>query len=267
MLHNLSPRQQDILAIARKEGRVNVDHLATHFAVTPQTIRKDLNVLCDSSHLQRVHGGAMFPTSTVNLGYHARREISFEAKRRIGETIAKMIPDGASLIMNIGTTVEQVALALRQHQNLLVITNNLNVALILQECSGIDVIVAGGMVRKSDAGIVGASAIDLIQQFRVDYAVIGSSGIDEDGTLLDFDYREVRVAKAILGQARTRILACDASKFGRRPPVQIADVTEIDVVVTDEPPGAAFVEMCKSSDTELVLAEVDATFSPLKDAE
>lgn len=254
MIQNLNPRQLDILSIAREDGRVEVDALAAHFSVTPQTIRKDLNDLCDTNNLQRVHGGAILPTSTVNLSYHARRDISYEGKRRIGEEVARIIPNGASLIMNIGTTVEQVAVALRHHQDLLIVTNNLNVALILQECPGIDVIVAGGQVRKSDAGIVGASAIDLIQQFRVDYAVVGSSGIDEDGTLLDFDYLEVRVAQAILGQARTRILACDASKFGRRAPVRIADLADIETIVTDTRPSRAFAELCATSDTQLISA-------------
>jgi DeoR family glycerol-3-phosphate regulon repressor len=181
----MPPRQTDILDIARREGRVDVESLALRFGVTPQTIRKDLNDLCDTDVLHRVHGGAVFPSNTVNLEYRARREIAAEGKMRIAQRVAELIPDNASLILNIGTTTEAVAHALRRHKGLMVITNNLNVAMILSEAPDVDLIVSGGMVRKSDGGIVGAAAVDLIRQFKVDYAVIGASAIDDVGALLD----------------------------------------------------------------------------------
>jgi DeoR family glycerol-3-phosphate regulon repressor len=251
---SLSPRQADILEIARREGRVEVESLATHFDVTPQTIRKDLNDLCDLEKLQRVHGGAVFPSSTVNVAWRARREIAASGKEAIGKAAAAIIPDGASIFVNIGTTTEQVAQALLRHENLMVITNNLNVAMILSEAPGVELVLAGGMVRKSDRGIVGAAAIDLIRQFKVDYCVIGASAIDEEGALLDFDYREVRVAQAILQQSRRRILVADATKFARRAPVQIGSMRDIDIFVTDEPPPAAVAQLCRDAGVEMVIA-------------
>ncbi len=250
----LPPRQMDILEIARRDGRVDVEGLALQFEVTPQTIRKDLNDLCELEKLHRVHGGAVFPSNTVNVAYQARREIAAAGKLRIASVIADQIPDNSSLILNIGTTTEQVAHALRRHQGLMVITNNLNVAYILADAPGVEVVVSGGMVRKSDGGIVGAAAIDLIRQFKVDFAVIGASAIDEDGSLLDFDYREVRVSQAILGQARKKILAADATKFERRAPVQIATLADIDVFVTDETPPKRLVQSCKAMQVKLVVA-------------
>jgi|CXWJ01.1.fsa_nt_gi DeoR family glycerol-3-phosphate regulon repressor len=80
-------------------------------------------------------------------------------------------------------------------------------------------------------------------------------GIDEDGTILDYDYREVRVTRVILAQARTRVLACDHSKFSRRAPVKIGHVGDLEVIVTDQMPDQAFVDTCRSVDTELMLAE------------
>ena len=118
---------------------------------------------------------------------------------------------------------------------------------------------SGGMVRKSDGGIVGAAAIDLIQQFKVDFAVIGVSAIDEEGSLLDFDYREVRVSQAILGQARTSILAADASKFERRAPVQIGQLADIDIFVTDEVPPQGICDMCSDAKIRLQVATAPAT--------
>ena len=151
----LTPRQSDILALARDTGRLDVDALAAHFAVTPQTIRKDLNELCDEGLLQRYHGGAMLPSGVVNLAYEARRQLATDAKRRIGLKAAELIPNDCSLLINIGTTTEQVATALRGHKGLMVITNNLNVANILLGYPAIEVIVAGGVLRHADGGIVG----------------------------------------------------------------------------------------------------------------
>jgi DeoR family glycerol-3-phosphate regulon repressor len=249
----------DILEIARREGRVDVETLAHHFDVTPQTIRKDLNDLCDIEKLNRVHGGAVFPSNTVNMAYQARREIAADGKARIARAVADLIPDNSSLILNIGTTTEQVAFALRRHQGLMVITNNLNVAYILSDAPGVEVVVSGGMVRKSDGGIVGAAAIDLIRQFKVDFAVIGTSAIDEEGTLLDFDYREVRVSQAILGQARTSILAADTSKFERRAPVQVGQLQDIDIFVTDEHPPRSIRKICDVAKIRLEVAQADMT--------
>ena len=108
--------------------------------------------------------------------------------------------------------------------------------------------VAGGTVRKSDRAIVGAATVDLIRQFKVDFAIIGASSIDEDGCLLDFDYQEVRVARAILEQARKKILVADAMKFERRAPVQIGHLSDIDIFVTDAPLNDKIRKICKAAD-------------------
>jgi DeoR family glycerol-3-phosphate regulon repressor len=97
-------------------------------------------------------------------------------------------------------------------------------------------LIAGGLVRKSDGGIVGEATVDFIKQFKVDYAVIGASAIDLDGTTLDYDYREVRVAREIVQHARQTILVADAMKFERNAPVRIAHLSAIDVLVTDTAP-------------------------------
>lgn len=229
----LSSRQLDILRLAREQGRVLVDDLATRFQVTPQTIRKDLNDLCDQRYLQRMHGGAVMASGVENMGYDARRTLALDEKRRIGLSAAELIPDNCSLFVNIGTTTEQVAQALTGHRGLLVITNNINVANILRPSPGVEVIVAGGLVRRGDGGIVGEATAEFIEQFKVDYAVIGASAIDPDGALLDYDFREVRVAQAIIRNARKVILVADAMKFSRSAPVRIGHLSQIHVFVTD----------------------------------
>lgn len=251
---DLAARQQAILALARLAGRVEVDDLAARFNVTPQTIRKDLNDLGDRRLLARVHGGAVLTSGIENMGYEARRALARDGKRRIAACAARLIPDGSSLFINIGTTTEEVARALVGRRELLVVTNNMHVASILLPEPGVEVIVAGGPVRRADGGIVGEATVDFIAQFKLDFAVIGASALDADGALLDFDYGEVRVARAILGNARRAMLVADVSKFDRSAPVRIGHVSQLFAVVTDRPPPAAFAAACAAGGTALEIA-------------
>jgi DeoR family glycerol-3-phosphate regulon repressor len=247
-----SSRQREILALARVQGRVSVDGLAGKFEVTRQTIRKDLKDLCEQRLLNRVHGGAIIASGIENMAYEARRLIAAHEKRAIGAAAAALIPSQSSLFINIGTTTEEVARALASHEDLLVITNNLNVARTLYPYPSFDVIVAGGPVRRSDGAVVGAAAVDLIRQFKVDTAVIGTSAIDEEGALLDFDYREVRVSQAIIENARQVVLVADRLKLERTAPVRIAHISQIQVFVTDHLPSARLRAICAEHSVQVI---------------
>ncbi len=247
-----SERQQAIIALTRAEGRVAVEALATRFEVSVQTIRKDLNQLCEQRVLSRVHGGAVLPSGVENLEYEARRRIAAEAKSAIGRAAAGLIPNDASLFINIGTTTEAVGQALTGHAGLLVVTNNINVANQMRVYPRFEVVIAGGVVRPSDGGIVGEAAADFFSQFKVDYAVIGASALDEDGALLDYDYREVKVAQAIIANARHVILVADAGKFARTAPVRIARIGQIGSFVTDRCPSERFRALCAEAGVALI---------------
>jgi len=249
-----SQRHAAILELARLENHVSVEPLAAHFAVSVQTIRKDLNQLCEQRLLTRVHGGATLPSSVENLEYEARRRIAADAKTAIGAAAAALIPNDASLFINIGTTTEAVSQALLDHAGLMIVTNNINVANRMRVYPRFEVIIAGGVVRPSDGGIVGEAAAGFFSQFKVDYAIIGASALDEHGTLLDYDYREVKVAQAIIANARHVILVADHSKFKRSAPVRIASIDQLDTFVTDIAPFPTFREMCVASGIKLVEA-------------
>ena len=248
----ISQRQQDILALARAQGRVNVDELSLRFEVSPQTIRKDLNELCDLQLLSRVHGGAVVTSGVENIAYEARRFIAQTEKRAIGAAAARLIPNNASLFINIGTTTEEVARALHGHDDLLVITNNLNVAMLLYRHPRIDVIMAGGPVRRADGAVIGGAAVEFVEQFKVDYAIIGTSAIEEDGALLDFDVREVQVSRAIIDNARHVVLVADQTKLQRTAPVRIGHLSEVDIFVTDARTSSGLRDLCRAHTVELV---------------
>lgn len=253
-MSDTSQRHQAILELARLQNRVTVDQLASHFAVSVQTIRKDLNQLCDQRLLSRVHGGATLPSGVENLEYEARRRIAADAKDAIGKAAAALIPNDASLFINIGTTTEAVSHALLDHSGLLVITNNINVANRMRVYPRFEVVIAGGVVRPSDGGIVGEAAAGFFSQFKVDYAIIGASALDEEGTLLDYDYREVKVAQSIIANARHVILVADQGKFARSAPVRIARIDQIATFVTDHCPSEKFRAHCLASGVALIEA-------------
>ncbi|GAA0635890.1 DeoR/GlpR family transcriptional regulator [Halomonas beimenensis] len=248
---NPQQRQESIVELVRRQGYASIEQLTAHFAVTPQTIRRDLNRLSSEGHLRRVHGGAGLESSTVNTAYAMRKTLNLEAKQRIAAELARHVPDHASLFINIGTSNEIVAEALLDHHGLEVITNNLNVAAILQRKEDFNVIVAGGQVRPRDGGIIGEATIDFINQFRVDF---GISGIDEDGSLLEFDYQEVRVAQAIIHNSRQVYLVADHSKFQRNPVVRQGNLAQLDALFTDRRPSEGIMRILDQHDVALHIA-------------
>jgi len=252
---NLNPRHTELLDAVRAHGPQSIETLAERFGVTLQTVRRDVQRLAEAGLLSRFHGGVRLPGSTTeNIAYRQRQAMQSDAKARIARAVASRVPNGCSLIMNIGTTIEAVARELHQHRGLRVITNNLHIASLMSTHPDCEVIVAGGQVRSADQGIVGEATVDFMRQFKVDLGLIGISGIEADGTLRDFDYREVKVSRAIVEQSREVWLAADHSKFNRPAMVELARLEDIDVLFTDAPPAAPFDDLLSMGDVECVVA-------------
>ncbi|ANS87338.1 L-fucose operon activator [Vibrio scophthalmi] len=239
-------RHQSIVNLVQQHGYISTDDLVEHFKVSPQTIRRDLNELADENKIRRHHGGATIPLSSTNTEYTARKVMQLNEKDTIAEALVKHIPDGATLFIDIGTTPESVARALvKNHKNLRIVTNNVNVAVILMANSDFTVILACGEVRNRDGGIMGEATLDFIKQFRLDFGILGISGIDYDGSLLDFDYHEVRVKKAIIENSRSVFLAVDHTKFGRNAMVNLGNISELQMIITDQEPPEEIVTILK----------------------
>ncbi len=250
-----NPRQQHLLDEVKNRRSVTVEELSQLLDVTTQTIRRDVAALARAGLVARFHGGVGLPSSTVeNIAYGQRQSLNPEGKRRIAHAVAARVPNGCSLFLNIGTTTEAVAHALLRHEDLRVVTNNLNVAAILSDNPNCEVIVCGGQVRSRDRGIIGEAAVDFITQFRVDIGLIGISSVESDGTLRDFDFREVKVAQAIIAQSREVWLVADHSKFQRRAMVQLAHLSQVDVLFTDQPLTAQLQACLEDSGGQCVVA-------------
>ncbi|WED24869.1 DeoR/GlpR family transcriptional regulator [Vibrio sp. JC009] len=245
-------RHQEIVKLVKTQGYVSTEDLAEIFDVSPQTIRRDLNDLADMDQIKRNHGGATIVTSSENSSYQTRKISYQQEKQKIAFKLAEHIPDGATLFIDIGTTPEAVAKALLEnHKNLRVVTNNINVASMLMSKSDFKVILAGGEVRGYDGGVTGEATMDFISQFRLDFGILGISGIDFDGSLLDFDYHEVRVKRAILENSRCVFLGVDHTKFGRNAMVKLGGLEEVDLVVTDLRPPEEICEVLSANDVQL----------------
>ncbi|MEL6104023.1 MAG: DeoR/GlpR family DNA-binding transcription regulator [Pseudomonadota bacterium] len=248
-------RKPEIVEIARREGKVTVDRLVAYFGVTPQTIRRDLTELADAGQLERVHGGAILPSTTANIDYIERQQLNQTSKVDIARECVKHIPNDCSVFLNIGTTTEAVAAELQRHTGLLVVTNNLNIGTKLTNSPHIEVVLTGGSLRQKDGGLVGAIARETVSRFRFDFAVIGCSALHPEGDILDFDTREVGVSKVIIDRSDRVLLAADGSKFDRKAPIKIATLAEIDMFVTDTPPPEPCADFCAAAGTEIILAQ------------
>jgi DeoR family glycerol-3-phosphate regulon repressor len=248
---DMSSRHAAIESIVKQRGFATIESLAKEFRVTVQTLRRDLALLSRSGRVSRFHGGAGLPSSVENIDYSTRKILHLEEKRRIAQLVAAHIPDQSTLLINIGTTNEAVARALKHHKDLRVITNSLHVAEMLARDTNFKVIVTGGTVRNRDGGLVGQAACDAIDQFRVDIGVIGISGIDDDGSLLDYDHDEVRAAQAIVRNARRVFLVADHTKFARRPLVRLGSLDQIDALFTDQAPPDPIRKLLKKAGVAL----------------
>lgn len=244
-------RQPDILEIARAEGKVMVEDLAERFGVTVQTIRRDLTELANAGRLERVHGGAILPSGVSNILYEERRRLNEQAKTAIGRSCAAAIPEHCSIFLDIGTTTEAVAQALIDHRNLMVVTNNMNVAQILLANRDCEIVLAGGALRRSDSGLVGHLTARTIEDFKFDHAILGCSALDTDGDMLDFDIQEVLVGQTLLRRSREVMLVADHSKFKRSAPARIGSLRDVDHVFTDAPLPAPLAEACTSWGTQI----------------
>jgi DeoR family transcriptional regulator, glycerol-3-phosphate regulon repressor len=242
-LNMSNKRQAQILEIVRENGAASIEGLAEHFAVTQQTIRRLVNSLCEQGLLRRTHGGVGLPVSNQNLTYQSRQELNLEAKQRIARLVADFIPDGASVMIGLGTTPEHVARALVGRSGLRVMTNSLNAASAFAHNPDIEITIAGGTLRPLDRDIIGDASVHFFSRFKADFGIFGVGGIDEDGSLLDFYEGEVQTRQAIAANCRSTILAADVSKFGRNATVRGGHIGDCQNIFIDRLPSAKFQQL------------------------
>ncbi|MEQ8344296.1 MAG: DeoR/GlpR family DNA-binding transcription regulator [Sneathiellaceae bacterium] len=252
---SLSPRQVDIVERVRTLGFQSTAALAVRFAVTEQTIRRDVNDLCRHGLLRRRHGGVELPAPNLNLGIEQRRILQFAAKDRVARLAASQIPQGASLAVSIGTTPEIVLRHLKHCRGLRVVTNSMAAAMTALGLPEAEVTMAGGRVRPEGWDVLGDQAERMFAAHKVDIGLFGVGGVDGDGCLLDFAEEEIRVRAAIAANCRTRFLVLDHSKFGRPAHVRGGTIADADLVFCDRSPPQPIVAQLAAAGRALLVAD------------
>jgi DeoR family glycerol-3-phosphate regulon repressor len=228
----LTGRRAAILEAVRSNGAVSVAELAARFSVTQQTIRRDLHILDSNGLIQKGFGGAFAAPGRVLYGYQERQSEQSGVKKKLVMALEEFFTDNATVFVGLGTTFASLHEIVARHPGCLIATPNLDVAYTCAINTDATVYIYGGYVRNKDPAILTVSD-ESRTRFKFDVALIGANGVDEDGTILEFDPMEVDLTKSILKQARKVVLVVHHEKFGRRAPHRIAHVRELDVLVTN----------------------------------
>jgi len=231
-------REVEVLdALRQLGGAARNANLADLLGVSEETIRRTTKSLARADLVRRVHGGSYLPDSGAGEGVFSRLGLRQGEKGRIGAAAVALIPDGACVFLDVGSTTAFVAQALNARQGLDVVTNSLNVAQALAEKDGNRVFVAGGRLRRDELGMFGSDTIEFIQNFSIDVAIMSVDAIDARRGFLLRGADEAAVARAVIRQAARTIVVADHQKFGQKAPLVLCPPGDIDVMVSDLPPG------------------------------
>jgi DeoR/GlpR family transcriptional regulator of sugar metabolism len=225
-------RQRLILSIVNVRGSISITEIQRKLKVSRETIRRDLVALADEQRLRKTHGGALSleqrePDMTV------RQVTNVEGKRVIGRLAASLVPDGASVILASGTTVQAVADALLMHRDLTVFTNSVISCGKLMGHNGNRVYMLGGEVQSSNGATLGRDATSMLVNYFADFAFVGAGAISPAGWLMDYTREEGELHSLMLQSARTSVVVADHGKFGRFAPVRVGSFDRVTHLVTD----------------------------------
>jgi DeoR family transcriptional regulator of aga operon len=247
-------RRNRIMAILQREGRCLVGDLARKLNVSEVTIRQDLDVLADRGLLGRTHGGAVLKSK---FGLEQPFQIvatAFQAeKQRIAQAAAALLAPGDTVILDVGTTVTEVANQLREAKALTVFTNGLNIATILEDNPDITTIVTGGTLRAKQHSLVNPYAGLILDKINVDLAVLGASGIAAGQGITNVNIAEAELKALFIKVAQRRVVVADSSKIGKVSLAKVADLDRIDLLITDRAADADEVKALREAGLEVRL--------------
>ena len=249
-------RRNEILSKLQEERKVVVSDLSQQYNVTEETIRRDLEKLENEGLAKKTYGGAVLNESfNTDLPYTVRKKANVESKQRIAEAIAAMIEDGDHLILDASSTALFIAKRMKDKKNITVITNSVEILLELSDKNGWKILSTGGRLKEGGLALVGYQAERMVSTFHVDYAIFSCKGIDLERGLTDANESDAQIKKMIVKAANKIILAVDHSKFNKISFTQVCELSEIDMVVTDEEPDESWKQAFLSAGIELICPE------------
>lgn len=256
-----APRHAVILERLRTQTVVEVNALAEDLGVSAVTIRSDLDSLDRKRLLRRIRGGAMAVRPArfeppADLPGHSRNA----EKARIGAMAARMIRSGETVILDAGSTAMAVALALPDDlRDVLVVTSSLDVAMALQPCPGVSIVVTGGKLKETGRNPTARSLISpfgtlLLERINADSAFLCCAGIDARRGFTNASLEEIEIKRAMMNASRRVVMLGDSSKIGHVAGARIADVTEVTTLVSDSGARSADVSELEATGLQVLLA-------------
>lgn len=248
-------REDFIRNILAERGSVSVGSLAETLDVSMQTIRRDLDKLSASENWHRAYGRISVAKSLLNTPFELRASTNLKGKQAIAEVTAAQIPNGSTIFISIGSTPLEVSKALLSKRDLTVITNNLGAALTLGNETSNRILIPGGEIRLPDKDIIGEETEQFFDRFRAEFAIFGVGGVAKDGGLLDFHPAEVQARLKMKEHSSKSILVLDSTKFIRHAPAAGDNITNLDLVICDNPGPTPTSNLILNLKNKIIFAE------------
>lgn len=250
----LEERRQAILALLTAVGRVSVADLRSRFGVSEVTIRADLQALAERKLLVRTHGGALPASSAMNeLALVLRRQHQVKEKSRIGAAAARLVSDGDALFLDSSSTSLAIAFHLKEHRQLTVVTNSLEVTHELTDAPGVELVMVGGVLQRATASLVGAFGLDVLRELNLVKGFFGAHGISLEAGLTDVSPDEAAVKRPLVARCREVIAVLDATKWGRVGVASFARVADLQTLITDAGAPLHLVSQIRAAGVDVII--------------
>lgn len=249
-------RREKILELIREDGHAKVLDLSRIFKVTEVTIRQDLEKLEKDGDVIREHGGAYLKNIDLNVrNFSLQNQDNIIEKNAIARKAIQFIENGDTIILDSGSTTTEIAKLITGYKNLTVITNALNIALILGAQAEINVIVTGGEFKAPTLSLTGQKAADFFQNLHVDKLFLATAGIALKSGLTYPGISDICVKRAMIESANQIFLVADSSKIGKNAFASLGALSLIDYLITDSKVKPEDIEWLKGHDVQFVIAE------------
>jgi DeoR family glycerol-3-phosphate regulon repressor len=246
-------RQNKILSLVKSRHSISITEIQKRLKVSRETIRRDLLTLAEQRKLRKTHGGAI-SLNTQEPDMAVRQTTNVDGKRAIGRLAASMVPDGASIILAGGTTVQSAADELVKRERLTVFTNCLATSMKLSSRNNNRVHLLGGEIQPENSACLGRDTTLMLSNYFADFAIVGAGAISPGGVLMDYSREEAELHGLMVKSARNVIVVADHNKFGRYAPVRVDSLEAVHFLVTDRNPDLDIAELLSAMSLELLVA-------------